>query len=71
MIITDIRCKGPDCGGGLVAGLLVFLPLTLATTAVEQSYIYLTNSEVHDLKSTISQLKDKISDLAWKIRELE
>lgn len=64
--VYDLHFCKNDCGGGILSGI-IFGGMGLAATALTQGYVYLTNSELHDLQNTIKEMEKKMARLSQKI----
>lgn len=67
-IVSESRCKGPDCGGAAMS-LFIFGPIGVAFVLGTQGYIYLTNGELRELKSVVKDLEKKIDRVINKIEQ--
>ena len=67
-IVSESRCKGPDCGGAAMS-LFIFGPIGVAFVLGTQGYIYLTSGELRQLKSVVGDLEEKIDRVINKIEQ--
>lgn len=71
-IASDIAfySRSPDFGGGVMSAIL-FSALGGVLVVGTQGYIYLTNTELHQIQNAISMTEKKIGRIALKIDQRE